>query len=139
MTFKVGDIVDYNPSSLADLHTPVKGAKITMFQQRGNIFNQDMAVIEGVECWVPACDLTRLNCKDKWFIVTWTQNFVLNFYVDSTSPKEAKDIIQKRLAELGVNSSGCWMTNELTDWIGGRYITGFHYPWKGNFWESELF
>jgi len=54
---KVGDRVDYYPRDLRDMDKPVKDAEITMYEPRGSIFNQPMAVIEGVEHWVPVYDL----------------------------------------------------------------------------------
>lgn len=54
---KIGDKVDYLPRRFADTHQPLTDVEIIQYMPRGEIFNQDMAVIEGCNYWVPACDL----------------------------------------------------------------------------------
>ena len=61
MEFKVNDIVCYNPRGLSDIHESINNAKIKMIEPRGNIFNQDMVVLEELEGWIPACDLTKIK------------------------------------------------------------------------------
>ena len=56
-------MVDYHPTALID-DQPVMGAKVTNYQAMGMIFNQDMAVIEGVDHWVPASDLEHSDGID---------------------------------------------------------------------------
>jgi hypothetical protein len=53
----VGDYVDYNPTTLKDIHAPVKNAMVLTFMPAGNFFKTDMAVIDGANGWVPCYDL----------------------------------------------------------------------------------
>jgi len=66
---KVGDRVKYVPRALED-DTAVEDTVITMFEHAGQTFNQPMAVIEGVEHWVPAYDLCPIDGDPLDFTVT---------------------------------------------------------------------
>jgi hypothetical protein len=54
---KIGDQVKYTPRELSDIDKPIAKTTITKLMEAGSVFNQDMAVIEGVDHWVPVCDL----------------------------------------------------------------------------------
>jgi len=56
---QIGDKVDYTPR-IINTDLTVQNKAIIKYEPRGCIFNQDMAVIEDIDHWVPACEL-RLN------------------------------------------------------------------------------
>lgn len=69
---KVGDRVDYNPRDLSDIDKPVKDAVITKLLGPDSIFNQQMALIEGVDHWIPVYDLSPVGGKPAECSITIT-------------------------------------------------------------------
>jgi len=58
---KVGDRVDYHPRDLSDIDEPIEDTIIIKLLGPDSIFNQQMAIIEGVDHWIPARDLSPVG------------------------------------------------------------------------------
>jgi hypothetical protein len=56
----IGDKVKYTPSILTE-DKIVERSTIIKLIRAGSFFNQDMAIIEGVDHWVPVCDLKLIT------------------------------------------------------------------------------
>ena len=55
MSFEVGDVIVYYPVEMRDIHgnDPVKG-KVENIMGPDSIFNQQMLVLDTLDCWIPA-------------------------------------------------------------------------------------
>lgn len=53
---EIGDKVNYSGRIIEE--EPTNAATIKNIMRQGSIFKMDMAIISGVDHWVPMCDLT---------------------------------------------------------------------------------